>query len=104
MRSPLFTQLHQLFRFGKFSATECSRKSFTHTVIVNRPDVRPPKIEKKQHLDGPASNSANLDQSLDDFFVAHFRQSARAWNRPVDRFRGQIFDRSNFAPGKTGPA
>src|SRR5260370_4595255 len=104
MGAPFFTQFHQLFRFGKFSLTKGFRESFAHAVIVHWPDVGPAEIEKEQHLDGPTPNPTNSDQTRDDFFVAHLRQSARARYRPVDRFCCQILDRGDFVSRKTGTA
>src|SRR6266436_67724 len=104
MGPPFFTQLHQLFRFGQFSLTKRFRESFAHAVIVHRPDVGPAEIEKEQHLDGPTPNPTNSDQTRDDFFVAHLRQSARARYRPVDGFRSQILDRGDFVSRKTRAA
>src|SRR6266446_8690148 len=104
MGAPFFTQLHQLFRFRKFSLTKRFREPFAHAVIVHWPDVGPAKIEKEQHLDGPTPNPTNSDQTRDDFFVAHLRQRSRTRHRAVDRFCSQILDRSDFVSRKSGTA
>src|SRR5437879_7544031 len=96
MRSPFFAELHQLLWFREFSAAKCFGETFTHTVIVYRPDIRAAKIEKEQHFNRPTPNAADGDQSRDDFFVGHLRQRSRAWHGSVDRFGSQIFDRGDL--------
>ena len=91
IRSPFFAVLHQLFRRGKFSFTKSFGETLLHSVIGNWPDIRAAKIKEQKHLDGPATYTADLCKTRDDFLVAHLDNRASGWNRAVNRFRREIF-------------
>ncbi len=91
VRTPFFTELHELFWSGEFSSTESFRETFAHSVIVNGPDIRPAQIEKKKHLDRPSADSTHRSQTRNDLIIGHAEKRAARWHGAVDGFRGQIF-------------
>src|SRR5437868_6430724 len=95
---------HHLLRRRQFSFPENFREPFTHPIIVYRPDIRTPQVEKQQHFYRPTPNSAHLDQPLNNFVVGHFGHGASRRHRAVNRFRRQIFQRRDFTARQTGCA
>jgi L-ascorbate metabolism protein UlaG (beta-lactamase superfamily) len=102
MRREPFAMLQELLRRRQFSFSKRFRESFLHAVIINGPDIGAAKIEKQQHLHSPTSDAPHLDQTLNNFFVAHSCENAHTWHGAVDRFCGQILNRSHFAARQTG--
>src|SRR6266487_641520 len=80
VRTPFFTELHELFWSGEFSAAESFRETFAHPVIVNGPDIRPAQIEKKKHFNRPSANSTHRGQTHNDLIIAHADKRAARWH------------------------
>src|SRR5581483_1414722 len=91
IRTPLFTELHELLGSRQVSLSESFCESFPHSVIVDRPDIGPAQIEKKQHLNRPPANSADGGESFNNLIVSHSKKRASRWDGAVDRFCCQIF-------------
>src|SRR5256885_10935003 len=104
MRAPLLAVLHQLFRRGKFPFAKSFGEAFLHSVIVDWPDIRPAKVKQQKHLDSPATDTAHLRKTRDDFVVAHSEKRASGWHSAVDRLRREIFYSRGFGARKTGAA
>src|SRR6266550_4936388 len=76
IRPPLLAVLHQLFRRGKFPFAKSFGEAFLHPVIGDWPDIRPAKIKQQKHLDGPATDTADLRETRDDLVIAHSEKGA----------------------------
>src|SRR5437762_7581200 len=96
IRPPLLAVLHQLFRRGKFTFAKSFGETLLHPIVCDRPDIRPTKIKQQKHLDAPATNTAHLRKTRDDFVVAHSEKRASGWHGAVDRLRREIFYCSGF--------
>src|SRR5437868_1052574 len=66
VRPPLLTMFHQFFWRRQFPSAKSFGEAFTYSIIIDRPDIRPAKIEEKQHLDSPATDAAHLRKTGDD--------------------------------------
>src|SRR5213595_3124964 len=104
IRPPLLAVLHQLFRRGKFTFAKSFGETLLHPIVCDRPDIRPTKIKQQKHLDGPATDTAHLRKTRDDFVVAHSEKRASGWHGAVDRLRREIFYCSGFGARKAGAA
>src|SRR2546430_13980759 len=51
VRPPLLTMFHQFFWRRQFPSAKSFGEAFTYSIIIDRPDIRPAKIEEKQYLD-----------------------------------------------------
>src|SRR6266436_10025356 len=80
MRAPLLAVLHQLLRRGKFPFAKSFGEAFLHPVIGDGPDIWPAKIEQEKHLNSPATDTAHLGKTRDDFIVAHPEKCAPGWH------------------------
>src|SRR5512134_2206658 len=70
-RPPAFTKLAHA-RQRDFSPVEVTGPdAFLQAEIVERKYVGPQQVEDQEHLGGPASDAAHLDQLGDDLFVRH---------------------------------
>ena len=67
---------HQFFWRRQFPSAKSFGEAFTYSIIIDRPDIRPAKIEEKQHLDSPATDAAHLRKTGDDLVVAHSEKRA----------------------------
>src|SRR5262249_39478883 len=96
--------LYQLFRRGKFPFAKSFGEALLHPVIGNWPDIGPAKIKKQKHLDSPATNTADLRKTRDDFVIAHSENRSSGWHSAVDRLRCEILYCRSFGARKTsGP-
>src|SRR5439155_15782167 len=102
--TPFFADLHQLFRRGQFSPSKSLGETFAHTVIIDRPDIRPAKIEQEKHLNCPAPDAAYLCEARDDFVIAHPKKCTPGWHSAIDRFCSEILYCSGFGARKTSGA
>src|SRR5438046_10058220 len=89
--TPFFSALNQLLRGGQFSSAKSFGETFAHSVIVDRPDIRPTEIEKKEHLNRPAADPAHLCKARDDLVIAHPKKRAPGRDRADHRSRGKGF-------------
>src|SRR5258707_10959277 len=78
--APFLAVLHQLFRRGKFPFAKSFGEAFLHPVIGDWPDIRPAKIKQQKHLHSPATDTADLRKTRDDFVIAHSENRAAGWH------------------------
>src|SRR6266566_8145910 len=100
--TPFFAALDQLLRGGQFSSAKSFGETFSHSVIVDRPDIRPTEIEKKEHLNRPAANPAHLRKARDDLVIAHPKKRVPGRDRAVNRFRRKVFNRCRLCARQAG--
>ena len=81
---------HQFFWRGQFPFAESFGETFAYSVIIDWPDIRPPKIKEKQHLDRPATDAAHLRETGDNLVVTQSEESASRWHCAVDRLCSEI--------------
>src|SRR5712671_604864 len=74
--APFLAVLHQLFRRGKFPFAKSFGEAFLHAVVGDRPHIRPAQVKQQKHLDSPASDTAHLRKTRDDFVIAHSEKRA----------------------------
>src|SRR5262249_41897369 len=98
---PFFSVLHQLFGCGKFPFAKSFGETFPDSVIIDWPDIRPAKVKQQKHLDSPATNTAHLRKTRDDFVIAHSQKRASGWHGAVERLRREIFYCRGFGARKT---
>src|SRR5262249_19566071 len=101
IRPPLLAVLHQLFRRWQFPFAKSFGEAFLHPVIIDWPDIRPAKIKQQKHLDSPATDTAHLRKTRDDFVIAHSKKRASGWHGAVDRLRREILYCRRFGARKT---
>src|SRR3954462_10918588 len=104
IRPPLLAMLHQLFRCGKFTFAKSFRETLLHPIVGDRPDIRPTKIKQQKHLDSPATDTAHLRKTRDDFVIAHSQKGASGWHGAVERFCREIFYCRSLRARKTSGA
>src|SRR4249919_1349627 len=73
--APFLAVLHQLFWRGQFPFSKSFGEAFLHAVIGDRPHIRPAEVKQQKHLDSPASDTAHLRKTRDDFVIAHSEKS-----------------------------
>ena len=100
IRAPLLAVLHQLFRRGKFPFSKSFGEAFLHPVISDRPDIRPAEVKQQKHLDSPATDTAHLRKTRDNFVIAHSRKRAPGWHGAIERLRREIFYCRGFGSAK----
>src|SRR5258707_7770401 len=76
IRAPFLAVLHELFRRGKFPFAKSFGEAFLHAIVGDRPDIPPAKVKQQKHLDSPATDTAHLRKTRDDFVIAHSEESA----------------------------
>src|SRR5262245_8927734 len=96
--------LHQLFRRGKSTPAKSFREALLHAVIGHWPHIRPAEIKEQKHFYSPATDTANLRKTSDDFVIAHSDKSTSGWHGAVNRLRCEIFYSGSFGARKTGGA
>ena len=104
IRAPFLAVLHQLFRRGKFPFAKSFGEAFLHSVIGDRPDIRPAEVKQQKHLDSPTTDTAHLRKTRDDLVIAHSQKRASGWHGAVERLRREIFYCRSFRARKTSAA
>ena len=102
--APFLAVLHQLFRRGQFPFSKSFGEAFLHSVIGDRPDIRPAEVKQQKHLDSPTTDTAHLRKTRDDFVIAHSRKRAPGWHGAIERLRREIFYCRGFGTRKTSAA
>src|SRR5882724_10396364 len=83
VRPPFLTELHELFRRGKFSFAKSLGETFANSVIVHRPYIGPAEIEQEKHLDCPSANAAHGGETRNDLVIAHSDECAPRRHRGI---------------------
>src|SRR5215469_14438074 len=97
-----FGEVHGGDFVGGLELAEGEGEAFADSVVGDGEDVGAAEAEDEEHLDGPATDSADLREVLDDGVVGHAADAGERGYGAVDSFGSEIAEGEHLVLGEAG--
>src|SRR5467141_1410396 len=102
VRAPAFAKGEEFFRFGHVFFAVGDGPAFFDAEVVDGEDVRTAEAEDQEHFDGPGTDAADGDETLDELFVGELLGLFERGDDALDRFLREVFHGEDFCAGEAG--